>query len=596
MVNLPSVSADSYSRPPVSISTRRVVFAALVIATVGLLAAQLVSILAAGRFGLVETIMVVAFVIKASWVVLFFWHAVFGFVLLHRVGEPIGVVNPSARREQDTQPVVHRVAIAMTVRNENPTAVVARLKVMKAGLDATGFGDCFDYFLLSDSSLPQVIEAEERAVRSWSREAFAGRIVYRRRGSNVGFKGGNVGEFCERWGASYELMVLLDADSLMTADAVLRLVRIMQAEPRLGILQSLIVGIRSLSLFARVFEFGHRHTMRSSIAGAVWWQGDRGQYRGHNAVIRIAPFAECYRLAEVADRHRVKRTKRCHDQLEAAYLHSAGFAVRELAEEGGSYEELPPTLLDFTTRYNRWMQGDFENLRFLCLPGLKMMDRYHLAAVAHRFLGWPAIVLFVALAAIKAASWPANAPFPVVPSVLALYLLYFGMYFTPKALGIMDALLSRPDRYGGAARLLLGGIADVAVTVLFIPIAMVAGTLFMIGLVIGAVPPWETPRREAHRLTWATALSSLWPQTAFGLALLGFLAFRAAGAIPWFLPFLTGLILAVPFAVLSTSPTLGEWAARRKLCANPEEIEVPGEIRQLAAVLDRNEGIDAGGR
>ena len=69
----------------------------------------------------------------------------------------------------------------------------------------------------------------------------------------------------------------------MPADAIIRLVRIMQVDPRLGILQGLIVGLPSTSLFARIFQFGMRLGMRSYTIGSAWWQGDCGPYWGHNA-------------------------------------------------------------------------------------------------------------------------------------------------------------------------------------------------------------------------------------------------------------------------------------------------------------------------
>jgi membrane glycosyltransferase len=581
MANFPMLSSEPASQCTLSLPTRRVAFAALVIGTTGVLAAQFVAILAVGGFGVVEALMVGAFIVKTAWVVIFFWHAMLGFVLLQGAQHPIDALV------QEGTVSCNRVAIAMTACNEDSTAIVARLKVMKASLDATGFGEHFDYFLLSDTSLPEVIEAEERAAAAWSREAPAGRIVYRRRAATVGFKGGNVREFCGRWGKSYELMVLLDADSLLTADAILRLVRIMQVNPRLGILQSLIVGIRSRSLFARVFEFGHRHSMRSAMPGAVWWQSERGQYRGHNAAIRVAPFAEACHLAETIEKRGVKTRGRSHDQLEAALLHAAGFGVRELSHEGGSYEELPPTLLDFTTRYNQWMQGNFENLRFLRLPGLTAMDRYHLAAVAHRFLGWPAMVLFVALVAFKVATWPSDAPAPAAGSVLALYLTYFGLYFAPRALGMVSAALSGPAAYGGVGRLLLGGLMDIVLTLLFVPIAMVTATLFIARLPFSGAPNWEAPRREGYQLHWSDAARHLWPQTVIGCALLAFLAATAPHAIPWFLPFVTSLVVAVPFAVITSSPGLGEWAARHRLCVFPEEVEMPSELRLFAGALGR---------
>ena len=81
----------------------------------------------------------------------------------------------------------------------------------------------------------------------------------------------------------------------MTAAAILRMVRIMQVSPELGILQGLVVGMPSTSAFARIFQFGMRLGMRSYTIGSAWWQADCGPYWGHNAVLRLAPFmAHCH--------------------------------------------------------------------------------------------------------------------------------------------------------------------------------------------------------------------------------------------------------------------------------------------------------------
>ncbi|WP_204301465.1 hypothetical protein, partial [Stenotrophomonas maltophilia] len=61
----------------------------------------------------------------------------------------------------------------------------------------------------------------------------------------------------------YELMLPLDADSLMAGKTIVRHVRMMQAYPKIGILQSLVVGMPSSSAFARIFQFGMRQGMRS---------------------------------------------------------------------------------------------------------------------------------------------------------------------------------------------------------------------------------------------------------------------------------------------------------------------------------------------
>ena len=116
---------------------------------------------------------------------------------------------------------------------------------------------------------------------------------------------------------------MLDADSVMTADAVLRLVRLMQADPRLGILQSLVIGMPSTSAFARIFQFGMRLGMRSYTIGSAWWQADCGPYWGHNAAVRLAPFMAHCQLPVLAEGSHVMS----HDQMEAVLMRRAGYAV-----------------------------------------------------------------------------------------------------------------------------------------------------------------------------------------------------------------------------------------------------------------------------
>ena len=116
------------------------------------------------------------------------------------------------------------------------------------------------------------------------------------------------------------------------------MVRIMQVDPKLGILQSLVVGMPSTSAFARVFQFGMRLGMRSYTLGSAWWQGDCGPYWGHNAVIRLAPFiAHCHIPPRPDGTHILS-----HDQIEAVLMRRAGYEVRVLPEEGASWEENPP--------------------------------------------------------------------------------------------------------------------------------------------------------------------------------------------------------------------------------------------------------------
>jgi membrane glycosyltransferase len=101
-------------------------------------------------------------------------------------------------------------------------------------------------------------------------EAGCRRTVYRRRTDNSGYKAGNIRDFGRHWGKNFELMLTLDADRLMTGETIVRMVHIMQAYPRLGILQSLITGMPSRSAFARIFQFGMRQGMRPYTMGYAW--------------------------------------------------------------------------------------------------------------------------------------------------------------------------------------------------------------------------------------------------------------------------------------------------------------------------------------
>jgi membrane glycosyltransferase len=52
----------------------------------------------------------------------------------------------------------------------------------------------------------------------------------------------------------------------------------------------------------------------------------------------------------------------------------------------------------------------------------------------------------------------------------------------------------------------------------------------------------------------------------------------------WFVPFVFGLIVVIPFAVYTSDTRLGAWAEQNKLCAMPEEFDMPEEIRAVQAM------------
>ena len=181
----------------------------------------------------------------------------------------------------------------------------------------------------------------------------------------------------------------------------MRLVHIMQAHPKIGILQSLVVGAPAASGFARIFQFGMRHGMRAYTMGSAWWIGDCGPFWGHNALVRIAPFLEHCGLPILPGEPPLGGHVLSHDQVEATLMRRAGYEVRVLPEEKGSWEENPPTIFEFSTPRPALVPGQHAVSRFLDLPGLLPMSRFQLAWAILMFIGVPAMTLMIALAAVE---------------------------------------------------------------------------------------------------------------------------------------------------------------------------------------------------
>ncbi|MBB3770472.1 membrane glycosyltransferase [Angulomicrobium tetraedrale] len=565
---------------PTGVQSRRQLFrrrrlvAVLNAATFFALLALFTRLLAHGGFTLLDGLLLLAFCLSTPWTILGFWNAAIGLWLLHGPGDPRLSVFPYAGKAPKDAPITARVAVVMTLRNEDPARAIARLRVMWEDLARAGAGGHFAWFVLSDTTRADIAAQEEAIVAAWRAEIGAGApLHYRRRSDNQGFKAGNIRDFLERWGDDHDLMLVLDADSLMGAASVLRLVRIMQVNPRLGILQSLVVGLPSPSPFARIFQFGMRHGMRSYTMGASWWAGDCGPYWGHNAVIRIAPFKAHCALPVLPGRGPLAGDVLSHDQIEAVLMRRAGYEVRVLPEESESYEENPPHLTEFTRRDLRWCQGNMQYWRLIAMPGLLPMSRFQIAWAMLMYVGALAWIAFMVLAALKAFDTERlDEPFPAGLG-LTLFAITFLLSLAPKIAGLIDVLL-RPGerrRYGGTGRLLGGAFLELVFSVLLGPVVALRVAIFMVGLAFGRTVTWDAQARDAVRLSWRTALAGLWPQLVFGAAIAGILAAAVPAALIWALPVLIGLVSAVPFAVLTSEPALGRWLGRLGLCATPEE-------------------------
>ena len=564
-----------------TLRARRWLVAALNLVTLAALLYGLAHVLSAGGWSLADIAIFIAFVFGAPWTVLGFWNAAIGLWLLHGAKDGLDQVAPFAAAGEADTPLALRTAVLMTLRNEDPARAFARLRVVKESLNATGEGGWFDYFVLSDTNDPVVAAQEEALAAEFSRNAGEDcTITYRRRSDNAGYKAGNVRDFCERWGDRYELMLPLDADSIMSGDAIVKLARMMQAYPKLGILQSLVVGMPSKSAFARIFQFGMRHGMRPYTMGSAWWIGECGPFWGHNAMVRIAPFRDHCHLPTVPGGPPLGGPIMSHDQVEATLMRRAGYEVRVLPVEAGSWEENPPTMLEFARRDLRWCLGNLQYLKIMDIPGLKAMSRFQLAWAILMFIGLPAWTLMIALLPLKVLEDRGIADYPAGFAAF-LYVLFFAMYLSPKLAGFADILLTKggTKRYGGTVRFIASSLIEIVFAFLQGAVSTFRTTLFMIGLAFGkARIGWNGQARDAHALSFATAFAGLWPHLLFGLYIFGTLAVLSPSVLIWSLPLTAGYILAIPFAMLTAAPSLGAFFVRTGLCGIPEDFDPPAEI------------------
>jgi membrane glycosyltransferase len=594
MLDRPVAPVVDAARPLALLAGRRALFVALVGSTMaGIL--WLASVAVPPR-GAGAVVFLALFAVTLPWSVVGFWNAAIGFLLMCVARDPVAAVNPMAARVRGDETILARTAILMCVRNEAPAQVTRNLRPLLDGLAAARVAHLFHVYLLSDSGDPEIVAAEETSFAALA----AGHgaeipITYRRRTVNTGFKAGNIRDFCDRWGDRYDFALTLDADSFIPAEPLLRLVRIMQANPTLGILQTLVIGLPSESAFARLFQFGMRLGMRSYTLGSAWWQGDCGPYWGHNAILRLQPFIAHCRLPVLPRGGPLGGHILSHDQVEAALMRRAGYEVRVLPVEAMSWEENPPTLMEYIRRDLRWCQGNMQYWPLLGWPGLKAISRVQLALAILMYLSSPAWMALVTISGLEVALTKMS----IIPTVhvargaaSALLSIMLLMIFAPKAASGVDVLLRRSSRrsYGGAARFLSNVASEILFSLLLTPIMALTHTAFLLRLFLlrrgGA---WNSQKRQRHAVPWVLAWAKLWPHTLTGVASIGLIAATRPGEVSLAFMAAGGLALSVPFAVVTAAPSAGTLLSRFGVGRIPEET-APLEALQALKLVDRETG------
>jgi membrane glycosyltransferase len=552
---------------------RRLAFATIATATAVSLCWLLAVALAPGGWSGEKAALFVCFLGCVPWVGVCLGNAVLGFLILLFARDAPRAVLPVNLGRPDAESVTARTALAVTVRNEEIELVLPPLRRLLRGLDKVGAGHLFGVFVLSDTDDPHLSAAEEASVAAFRAGLpDPGRVFYRRRLRNDGFKAGNVMDFLDHHASGFELALMLDADSAMTPEAVLRLVRIMQAAPRLGLVQHLTAGCPATSAFPRLFQFGMRAGMRVWAVGQAWWQGDEGPYWGHNAIFRIAPFRAHCRLPALPG----GGTILSHDQVEAAQLRAAGWSVCVWADDDGSQEANPPALPEFLLRDSRWLAGNLQYRHLLLAPALRPIGRWQLCQAMLMFATAPLQVAGLCLAALLTATGADVAQEPL----LTLTFAWLIAAHSPKLAGYSETLLSPSRRalYGGKRVIAAGVAAEILFTLLLDPVA-VAHRTFAIGrlalarLALGRGRTWSPQNRAERGVSWAEAARTFWPHTLLGLAAFAGFAAGSWAAVIWALPFAGGLLVSIPFCVLTAQPRISSWLRRNRIAAIPEELE-----------------------
>lgn len=547
-----------------------------------------------------QGVMIVFFALTLAWIAFAAASTVTGFLI------------PPFRGSPQTPIAGSRTALVMPIYNEDPARTTAALQAMAEALVQLDAAQHFEIAIISDSTNVDAWINESLAVdalRRTLRETMP--VWYRRRWRNTGRKAGNIEEFVKRWGGRYDYMIVLDADSLMAGETLIELVQRMQADARLGILQTVPMLIGHASVFARIQQFAGRVYGALIARGVAAWSGNEGNYWGHNAIIRVAAFAQSCGLPQLPGRKPFGGHVLSHDFVEAALMRRAGWKVRMAPDIDGSWEESPPSLVDVAVRDRRWAQGNLQHSKVIGAAGLSLTNRAHFVIGIMSYLSSPLwlMLLLVGFALTLQATlirpeyfsrtfqlfpdWPRFD----APRMTALFIFTMIVLFTPKLLGWLRTLFTPRIRKGcgGVLGVTASTLLETVISALYAPIMMLVQTHHVLHILTGRDSGWNPQRRHALRTEWGEAWRVHWPHLAMGVLIGGVAYAISPTLLAWLSPTLAGLLLAVPLSKLSGSVAVGRAFAWLGLLRTPEEKDAPPVMRRRDELLAHAPGPQADG-
>ena len=536
-------------------------------------------------------LMVFLFVLTFAWIALFFWSGIFGFFELLRRKHVPGIRWPDEHKKTTS-----KTAVLVPVYNESPASVYANILAMAESLAETKNASGYDFFVLSDTTDPK-IWLEEEACWLTAKQNLPQEIglYYRRRPVNTARKSGNIEDFCNKWGTLYDFMIVLDADSLLEGRTMVEMTLLMEENEKAGIIQAPPMCINKNSLFARIQQFAGKVYGPVVSAGLAYWQIGESNYWGHNAIIRVKAFMDCCKLPVLEGRAPFGGFILSHDFVEAALIRRGGWSAWLLPELKGSYEECPPSMIDFAIRDRRWCQGNMQHIKILFSKGLHPVSRIHFITGIMSYLSSPLwlgfLLVGLAVALGRNIFPPEYFPttytlFPTWPvfdkiGVIAMFIFSLFMLIFPKFLGLIIYLAQNKAKdIGGRFGAVKSVFAEIIFSALSAPVMMMFQSKFVFDIFTGHDSGWKTQNRDETGTPWQTAWKRHKWHMFLGLITTVIVWKYAHELFWWLLPVTLGLIFSIPLSVFSSREQNGLKAKARQYFIIPEEIKQPEVLKK----------------
>jgi membrane glycosyltransferase len=541
-----------------------------------------------------STILLVLFVLLFLLIAIGCIHGICGFVL-RTLGDKSRITLLGDYRSQSIAGT--STAIVFPIHNEEVGRVCEGLRATYASLKKTGQIERFDFFILSDSTDPDKWIEEERRWFGLVRDLDAlGRIYYRRRVLNEGKKSGNIRDFLSTWGQRYRYFIVFDADSVMRGETVVDLVKLMEAHPEVGLIQTVPALVNAESLFGRIQQFANRLYAPIFITGLNFWAQGLGNYWGHNAIIRTEPFMQLCDLPKLPGVKPFGGQILSHDFVEAALMLKGNWQAWFACDLGGSYEEAPQGIIESAQRDRRWCQGNLQHGMVLFARGLRGISRIHLLLGIFGYLASPLWLFFLLIfnwalwfrghTGLSEITVRARTPFLQLTGpehAFLVFIVCMGALFLPKVLALIDLALHPEQRreFGGLPHAITSAIAETLFSALHAPLQMLWHSKFVATVLLGVGVHWGPQQRKAGGIAWSQAIRDHWGHTLIGVVWGAIVWWIDARVFWWFVPVAAGMVLSIPISVLSSRSGWGARARSLGLFLTPEEINPPPELASL---------------